>query len=239
LCTTLAIALPRLFVPAFLTVFILITMPLNAVSLNLSPNPKRSAFFGFTIGAGLDLDFDARHVRDLSGRTPEAYALMGLMFGLSGGFRFNEFVGIEGGWQRSGHLADPDWGGGCEYNLLHTSLRFAVPTASRQTPVFKLGLALGNFLYGNVAGTEKNGTMIMGGRLGFCLEHELLLGVIVVFELSYSPVFRYGMRDKLYLSVDYDDGHGPITEDVKDFTHGRWVHLLLAGVGVQFDWPFR
>ena len=65
--------------------------PRAVQALDLSENPERSFFVGFGLGAGLDLERAAR--RSTDGR--EVTSIAGFLFGLGGGFRFNEIVGLD------------------------------------------------------------------------------------------------------------------------------------------------
>ena len=208
------------------------------------PGGSESSFFiGIDLGTGLDLDEDARSPRDMTGERPEAYSVESFLFGIHGGFRFNEVIGVEGGWHEQKHSAQAEWGGAF-YQIGHLALRLAWPLKTRQTPVLVLGPAIGAFTYGSVwpGGVEDNSTLTLGGFTGLVLEHELVLGVVAVLRASYLPIFRFGEDGVYELWVDDNEGwqidDGEVL-DSKDFTDGRVVHLLWISLGIQFEWTFR
>jgi len=208
--------------------------PHVARALDLSENPERSLFVGFGLGAGLDLDREARLSTD--GR--EVTSMAGFLFGIGGGFRFNEIVGLETGLGQCRHAALEAWGGASEYTLGRVALRLAVPTASRQTIVFKLGPAIGAFFYGAVEGMEDNEAFAVGGLAGVTLEHELSAALVAVLDVAYMPMWRRGLHLYLSESRPYEDD--PVVQmDEIDFGGSRVVHLLWMSVGLQFEWVFQ
>jgi hypothetical protein len=212
----------------------------EAAALQFSENPERSFFFNLDLGAGLDLDLDTRSPRDpLAGGTPEAYEAAGFLIGFGIGGRFNEHVGLEAGWHTERHDAAGAWGSSY-YGLGHIALRVAFPTPSRQTPVLLIGPAVGPFTYGTATyGMEEdNATVVLGGIVGARVEHELTLGVLMYLNVTYAPLWRFGMDGQLSLVEYYGDGS---SEEIgrKDFTEGSMVHLLWINFGIQFEWVFR
>jgi hypothetical protein len=212
----------------------------EALALSFAENPQRSFFVGIDLGAGLDLDRGARTPYDpMVQGSPEAYSLGGFLFGIDLGGRFDEVFGLEVGWHQQRHDAEPDWDAS-SYGIGHVALRLAVPTQSRQTPVFLLGPAIGPFYYGTATAYEQedNGTLVLGGMVGATLEHELVFGVVGTFGLTYMPLWRFGMDGQLVLVEHYSDGS---SDDIgsKDFTEGRLIHLLWISLGIQFEWTFR
>jgi hypothetical protein len=208
-------------------------------ALDLSENPERSLFFGFELGAGLDLDPEARRPAELlpPGGSPEAYALSGFAFGLFGGFRFNEVVGLQGGWNQSRHRAAGEWGAAF-YQLGHLALRLAWPTPTRQTPLVLLGPAIGSFSFGLATpGMEQDNTvLVVGGVAGLAVEHELGLGVVAVLGVTWAPLHRRGQALELYR---YDEAGEEVSLSRKDFGDGGLVHLLWIELGLQFEWLLR
>jgi hypothetical protein len=198
-------------------------------ALDLSENPERSFFFGFGLGAGLDLERDARRATD--GR--EAFSVAGFLFGIGGGFRFNEIAGIEAGLSQCRHAALKEWGGAAGYTLGRVALRLAVPTPSRQTIVFKLGPTIGSFFYGAVDGLEENEALVVGGLGGIALEHELSAALVTVFDVGYMPLWRRGQH--LYLSESGTPDSPVVQVDEIDFGEPRVVHVLWMSVGLQFE----
>jgi hypothetical protein len=225
-----------------LAVSALLLLPVSARALDLSANPERSFFIGVGMGAHLDLEREARSPRDLAGEHPEAYSLGAFLFGIHGGYRFDELVALELGWQQARHDADPDWGGFALYQLGHVVLRLAVATPTRETIVFSLGPALGGFYYGAATPgmEEDNGAFVLGGLAGVTLEHEFTLGVVGAVRLAYLPLYRFGMG-QLGLQETYLIEGSEVTElvDTKDFSDGRLLHVLWVTAAVQFEWTFR
>jgi hypothetical protein len=221
----------------------LLTAAFPVAALDLSENPERSFLFAFELGAGLELDERARRPLDgMSGGHPEAYEIESFLFGLYGAYRFDEVFGLEGGWHQQRHDAAGAWGT-CWYQIGHLAVRLAVPTATRQTPVFLLGPALGGFFFGSASPyyEEENGAFVLGGIAGARLEHELSLGVVAELSVAYLPLYRFGMGDRLRLNEHYwVDGEEQVeTVSVKDFGSGRVVHELWIQLGLQFEWTFR
>jgi hypothetical protein len=207
--------------------------PRAARALDLSENPERSLFVGFGLGAGLDLERTAR--RSADGR--EVYSIAGFLFGLGGGFRFNEIVGLETGLGQCRHAALESWGGTSEYTIARLALRLAVPTASRQTLVFKLGPAIGGLFYGAVDGVEDNDAFTVGGYAGVTLEHELSAALVAVLDVAYMPMWRRGLH--LYLSETRSGEDEAVRQvDEIDLGKSRVVHILWMSVGLQFEWVF-
>jgi len=215
-----------------------------AGALDLSENPERSWFFGLELGAGLDLDADSRHPEEqLSpGGSPEAYALQGFVMGLYAGFRFNEVIGVQAGWNQSRHAAEKPWRMAW-YHLGHLGLRLALPTPTRQTPVLLLGPAAGSFSFGLATpGMEQdNRALVLGGIGGLALEHELLgVGVVAALRLTYAALHRFGFGNggvlELYRILP-DGGEEVVSR--KDFGDGRMVHVLMITVALQFEWLLR
>lgn len=220
-------------------------------------NPQKSFFFGFDLGAGLDLDKEARSPVDLQGLRPEAYSLGAFLFGITGGFRFNEVIGFDVGWHEQRHDAHDEWGGVAYYQMAHAAFRLAWPLPTRQTLVLRIAPTIGTFTYGDVLPGffEDNSTLVAGGLIGVTLEHEFSLGVVGLLQVSYFPLFRRGMGGVLRLCDDYDwDGCSdaelpvadPTTEpetdvliDTKDFSKSDFVHILWISAGFQFEWTFR
>ena len=212
----------------------------HAWALDLSENPERSVLFGFRLGAALDLDDDARFATDRTGSHAERYAVDGFLFGLYAGFRFNEIVGVEGGWHQSRHDGQEEWGDVAGYSLWHLAVRLAVPTPSRQTVVFDLGPSIGVFSYGSVSGIDDNQTLAVGGRGGVVLEHEFGLSMVGTLGVHYSAMFRRGAWYSLEAVSTDEDGTSSVTvEDSLDFSEDRLVHLLWIAVGIQFEWSLR
>ncbi|MCP4605207.1 MAG: hypothetical protein GY847_32605 [Proteobacteria bacterium] len=219
-----------------------------------SENPEKSFFIGFDLGAGLNPDRETRSPPDLWGEDDpaEAYSLGAFLFGVFGGYRFNEIIGIEAGWHELRHRAHEEWGSVSYFQMSHFALRLAWPLPSRQTPVLRMGPALGAFSYGSASygGYEDNSTFVLGGFIGLTLEHEFTLGIVGVLELAYLPLYRFGMDGVLELreiSYDYnneiedlnDNETDPYLLDIKDFENGRFVHLIWISAGFQFEWTFR
>lgn len=212
----------------------------EALAQGFSENPQRSFFVGIDLGAGLDLGSDARSPDDpLAGGSPEAYSLGGFLFGINVGGRFDEVFGLEVGWHQQRHDAAGEWGS-AYYGVGHVALRLAVPTPTRQTPVFLIGPAVGPFFYGTATPgmEEDNGTPVLGGMAAARVEHELVLGVLVYLNVSYMPLWRFGMDGQLSLVEHYSDGSA-LEIGRKDFTEGQLVHLLWIALGIQFEWTFR
>jgi hypothetical protein len=205
-------------------------------------NPEKSLFFGFDLGAGLNPDKDVRSPLDYAGLTPEAYSLGGFLFGIYGGFRFSEIIGIEAAWHEQRHDAHSEWGGVAYYQLAHVALRLAWPLPTRQTLVFRAAPAMGTFTYGDALPGffEDNSTLVVGGLMGLTLEHEFSLGVVGLFEISYLPLLRRGMGGVLKLEYyeDYWD-ESPELVDTKDFSKNEFVQLVWISAGFQFEWTFR
>lgn len=213
----------------------------DALALEFSENPERSFYVGIDLGAGLDLDTRTRSPDDpLSGGTPEAYELAGFLFGLDVGGRFDEVFGLEVGWHQQRHDAAGKWGS-AYYGIGHVALRLAIPTETRQTPVFLVGPAIGPFFYGTATPgmEEDNGALVLGGMIGARLEHELTLGVVAYLNATYMPLWRFGMDGVLQLDIYYAGDGEPDETFQKDFTEGGLVHLLWINVGIQFEWTFR
>ena len=213
---------------------------------NFSENPEKSFFIGFDLGAALNpsVDAAARSPVDKAGNTPEAYSLGSFLFGFKGGYRFNEIVGIEGGWHEQQHRAHEEWGHFAYYQLGHVAARLAWPTPVQETPVLKLGMALGQFSYGNSSygEVEDNGSFVLGGFAGISLEHEFMLGVVGILDIVYLPMYRFGMSGVLELHelTYYPDGtREDVFLDAKDFTEGELTHVLWFSAGFQFEWTFR
>ncbi len=225
-----------------------------------SENPERSFFIGFDLGAGLNPGVDMRSPADLYGEEgafPEAYSLAAFLFGVSGGYRFNEIIALELGWHEQQHNAHEEWGGVAYYHVAHLAARLAIPNPTRLTPVFKVGPAfVGGFSYGaaSYGAFEENSTYIVGGFAGMTLEYELMLGVVGIFSVSYLPVYRFGMDGVLKLHYEYDEVREVVDEvgdthlttvqtteliDEKDFSKGDLVHLIWISAGFQFEWTFR
>jgi hypothetical protein len=213
--------------------FLATSAPCVARALDLSENPERSLFLGFGLGAGLDLDRGARLSTD--GR--EVTSIAGFLFGVGGGFRFNEIVALETGMGQCRHAALESWGGTSEYTFARLALRLAVPTASRQTVVFKLGPAIGAFFYGAVDGLEDNEAFTVGGLAGVTLEHELSAALVATLDVAYMPIWRRGLH--LYLSESRRQEEETIVQvDEIDLGGSRVVHVLWMSVGLQFEWVF-
>jgi len=207
--------------------------PRVARALELSQNPERSLFVAFGLGAGLDLERAAR--RSTDGR--EVTSLAGFLFGLGGGFRFDEIVGLEIGLGQCRHAALEAWGGTSEYTIARLALRLAVPTASRQTLVFKIGPAIGALFYGAVDGIADNDALTVGGFAGVTLEHELSAALVAALDVAYMPMWRKGLH--LYLSESGPHGDEAVRQvDEIDFGGSRVVHILWISVGLQFEWVF-
>jgi hypothetical protein len=206
--------------------------PKAASALELSANPERSFYIGFALGIGFDVEKSAREGAD--GRT--LYGASGFLFGLRGGFRFNENVGLSIGLTQSRHGALEAWGGDAGYTLGDLSLHVAVTTPAAATVVFEAGPAIGDFFYGTVNGLEDNGTLVVGGRAGIALEQELGPTVVAVFAVEYVPLWRRRMG-VLYLSEeDPYEGGEPVLLDLVDLGGARAVHLIWVHVGLQFEW---
>lgn len=213
-----------------------------ASAQRFSSNPEKSFFIGFDLGVAFDPDDATRSPLDLWDRNVEAYSLGAFLFGISGGFRFNEVFGIEGGWHDQQHDAHPEWGGQAYFQVAHIAGRFAWPLPTRQTPVFRIGPAIGQFAYGEASpgSIEDNRTLVFGGMTGIVLEHEFVLGIVGLFEVTYLPLYRFGMGDPLYLQeYYYTDGGDIYVLDLKDFSKGQLVHLVWISIGVQFEWTFH
>lgn len=212
---------------------------------NYSTNPERSLLIGFELGAGLDLDVTSRSPYDtLHQRPVEAYSLGGFLFGVYCGFRFNEIIGLELGWQEQQHDAHDNWGDTAGYQLTHLALRLAWPLPTRQTPVLRIGPVVGGFSYGNADpwAEEDNRTIVLGGVASLLIEHEFSLGIVGVFKISYVPLYRFGMGYTLQLWREDCNGDGlcvDFLEDEKDFTEGELVQIFWISLGVQFEWTFR
>jgi hypothetical protein len=223
-----------------LAALLTITVCGEVLALSFSENPERSFFVGIDLGAGLDLARDARTPYDpLAVGSPEAYAVSAFLFGIDVGGRFDEVFGLEVGWHQQRHDAEREWGS-AYYGLGHVALRLAVPTATRQTPVFLVGPAIGPFFYGTADPymEEDNGTLVLGGLAGARIEHELVLGVVATFTAAYLPLWRFGMDGQLSLVEHYSDGS---SQEIgrKDFTEGQLIHVLWLSLGIQFEWTFR
>ncbi len=231
--------------------------------------PHRSFFIGIELGAALDLGSDARSPADYWDRHPEAYSLAAVSFGVYGGYRFNEIVGVEAAWHVHTHGTPDGWRdestgirydidfGGATYRMGHLALRLALPSTTRFTPMITIGPVLGAFSYGRASpgGLENNTTLTFGGLIAPGVEFELVRGVVSVLELAYLPLYRFGMDDQLWLWLDcnhnasLDDDYTTVGEycpdesdqviDRKDFTKGELVHLLWINLGIQFEWIFR
>jgi hypothetical protein len=213
----------------------------EARALNFSENPQRSFLVGIDLGAGLDLDPSSRSPRDpLAGGNPEAYSTGGFLIGVDIGGRFDEVFGLEAGWHHQNHDAAGEWGT-AYYGIGHVALRLAIPTPTRQTPVFVIGPALGPFYYGSADyGLEQdNGTLALGGMAGIKLEHELTFGVLAFLRVAYLPLWRFGMDHVIQLDVYSPQSAVPDASYRKDFTQGGMVHLLWISAGIQFEWTFR
>jgi hypothetical protein len=212
----------------------------DALALNFSENPERSFYVGVDLGAGLDLDTGARspYDPDVDG-TPEAYEIAGFLFGIDIGGRFDEVFGLDVGWHQQRHDAAGEWGS-AYYGVGHVALRLAIPTMSRQTPVFLVGPAIGPFFYGTATPgmEEDNGALVFGGLVGARVEHELTLGVVAYLNASYLPLYRFGMDGPLVLTEHYPDGDSQKLGE-KDFTEGSMLHILWINFGIQFEWTFR
>jgi hypothetical protein len=221
----------------------------------LKSNPQTSLLVGIDLGAGLDLDSAARSPADWRGENTEAYSLSSFLFGFHCGYRFNEMIGVEGGWHDQTHWTHDGYYlhkvhynvnlGGATYQFGHVALRLAWPTGTRQTPVFKIGPALGSFSYARASpgAIEENSAFVLGGLTSLSLEHELTQGIVAALEFAYLPIYRFGMDEVLRIWIDYDyDGYETDNDtliDTKDFTEGRLVHLMWVLVTVQFEWTFR
>ena len=205
-------------------------------------NPQRSFFIGFDLGMAFDTNVKARSPSDYWDRSKEAYSLGAFLFGVSGGFRFNEVFGVEVGWHDQQHDAHPEWGGLSYYQLAHIAGRFAWPLPSRQTPVLRIGPALGQFAYGaaSIDGEEDNRTFVLGGMAGLTVEHEFVLGIVGMIQAAYFPLYRFAMDEELFLVEEQYMGEqdGTIL-DSKDFSEGELVHLVWISLGIQFEWTFR
>jgi hypothetical protein len=213
-----------------------------ASALDLSENPERSLIIGVELGAGLDLDPESRRPEEMltPGGSPEAYDVAGFSFGLFAGFRFNEIIGVQGGWNQSRHRARGDWGA-AYYQFGHVALRLAIPTPTRQTPLLLLGGAIGGFSFGLATPgmEEQDNTVLAGGGLvGLAVEHELGTGVVATLGVTYLPLFRAGMGDDIELYT-YDDQGRELILSRKDFGDGAMVHVLQIEMGLQFEWLLR
>lgn len=216
----------------------------QSVAADFSENPKRSFFIGFDLGAALQPGRDARSPRDNWGKTPEAVSLGAFLFGIYGGYRFNENIGLEAGWHEQQHDTHPEWGGAAYFRLFHAALRLAWPTGSRLTPLFRLGPALGGFTYGGISSDfgDVNSTFIVGALAGLSFEYEFTLGVVGIFEVSYIPGYRYGMDHILVLEEHtpaVDGGYDIKIISEKDFSEGQGVNVVWLSAGFQFEWTFR
>jgi hypothetical protein len=210
----------------------LLACPRVSGAVALSRSSEMSFFAGFELGAGFDLEQDARCTT--GGRV--IYTAPGFLFGLHGGFRFNEIVGLSIGLDQSRHAALEEWGGAAGYTLGNLALRLAVPTPSRQTIVFSVGTAFGSFFFGSVNGVEDNSTPVVGGRGGILLEHEIGAAVVVSLGVDYLPLWRRAMGT-LYLSNhDSSQEMNTVWIDRVDLGGSRIVHLLWVRVGLQFEW---
>lgn len=221
-----------------------------AIAGGFGTNPERSFFIGFDLGAGLHPGEDARSPKDYwnlntdATRRVEAVSLSGFLFGIYGGYRFNEVIALETGWHEQQHDAHPEWGGAAYFRLFHLAARIAWPTAGRQTPLVRIGPAIGGFTYGSLSSDfdDVNSTPVLGGLLGLSLEHEFTLGVVGVFEVAYIPSYRFGM-DKILVLEEYipqnDGGYTTEILDEKDFSDGQFVNILWISAGFQFEWTFR
>ncbi len=212
---------------------------------DFSRNPSTSFFIGLDLGVGFDPVLETRSppsiqpIYNAESFDVEAYSLASFVFGIYGGYRFNEFIGIEGGWHDQQHDAHPEWGGIAYYQIGHLALRLAWPTASRQTPVLKIGPAIGGFAYGasSIGYEEDNRALVVGGLTGLVLEHEFILGLVGMLEVNYIPLCRFGMDDELHL-IEYRDDE-TTTREIKDFTDNRFVQVIWVKLGIQFEWTFR
>jgi hypothetical protein len=219
-------------------------------------NPQTSLLIGIDFGAAFDLDLDARSPSDWQGLNTEAYSLSAFIFGIHGGYRFNEIFGIEGGWHDQTHQTHDGYNldgvhydldlGGASYQVGHLALRLAWPTSTRETPVLKVGHAMGAFAYARSspgAIEDNNAAFVLGGIASLGVEHELVNGIVATLELAYLPLYRFGMEDELTIWMDYDyDGFyddEDVWIDTKDFTDGRLVHLMWVLLTIQFEWTFR
>lgn len=204
----------------------------EASALDLSRNPEMSFYVGFRLGAGADAGREARRSPD--GR--ELYGAAGFLFGLRGGFRFNEIVGASIGIAQSRHGALEDWGGAAGYTVGDLALRLAIPTPAAATVAFEVGPAVGDFFYGAVNGLEDNATLAAGGRAGLALEQELGPTVVAVFGVEYLALWRRRMGVLFLTEEDPYEEAEPILLDAVDLGGARVVHLLWAHVGLQFEW---
>jgi hypothetical protein len=210
---------------------------------------QSSVFFGVGLGAGFDASRDARRATDAFSREIESYSIHAWLFGVHAGFRFNEWVGMELGWQEQQHDAFREWGGYAGYHLLHTNARLAWPLPTRQTLLFKLGVIGGGFEYGRASfgGTQDNATVAFGPLVALALEQELGLGVVAFFDVTWSPLRRLGMSGPLELYIEQGratfeavgDDVFPAPRDTKDFTRDVWSQLVWLRAGVQFEWFVR
>ncbi len=257
-----------------IAVFGLVLVAETANAGEYSKEPDRSIFVGFELGAGLDMGSEARFPEDTyhtannpGDPNPEAYSLGSFMFGLYGGFRFSENIGLEMGWHEQQHQTAREWGGTAEYELAHLALRLALPTDSRQTFLLRVGPALGGFSYGqsNLGFFEDNSRVVFGGLLAASMEHELAMNMIWTVNLTYLPMVRFGGGEKLqlcmhvppeeaqyhiYQQCDMSEPYSytPSNSDVpwewvnageKDFSDNQFVQILWITMGLQFDWILR
>ena len=225
-----------------LAVTVAICLPLRSHGRDFSENPNRSLFVTIDLGAGLDLMEEGRSPPNLEQETPEAYSLGAFLIGVDAGYRFNEVIALEAGWHDEQHKTHPEWGGRAHYMLGHVAFRLAWPTKLRQTPVFFIGPAIGQFSYGSATLGEvaDNSTLVVGGMAALALEHELTLGMVATLRVSYIPAARFGMDGVLVLEeVDYSstDYQTQVLGE-KDFTKHQFVQILWITLGIQFEWTF-
>jgi hypothetical protein len=214
----------------------------NGQARDFSENPNRSLFVTIDLGAGLDLMREGRSPPNWYNETVEAYTQAAFLIGVDAGYRFNELIAIEAGWHDEQHKTHPEWGGRAHYMLGHVALRLAWPTKVRQTPVFFIGPAIGQFSYGSASYGEvaDNSTLVVGGMTALALEHELTLGMVATLKISYIPAARFGMDGVLVLEeVDYSspDYQTQLIGE-KDFTKRQFVQILWITLGIQFEWSF-
>lgn len=203
----------------------------------------RSLFVRIDAGVGFDIQRADRSPLNLAEIHLESYAVNAFVIGISAGFRVNEFIGIEGGFTEQRHAAHPEWGGSARYTLGTAALRTALPTSSRQTPFFKIGLTCGAFAYGSSSlGDNDNDTWVLGPAVGLGLEHEWTLGVTGVFQVGYTGLHRHGMDTILVLEEVTFSAEGNKSETIlgtKDFSDDAFVHLIWITIGIQFEWTIN
>lgn len=204
---------------------------------------QQSAYFGIGVGAGLEASRNSRISIDATDRRVESYSTTAFLFGVHAGFRFNELVGVEIGWHELQHDAFREWGGYAGYHLLHLNARLAWPLPTRQTLLLKLGLCGGAFEYGTASfgGAEDNATFTIGPQFALAVEHELGLGVVAFFDVSYVILRRLGMSGPLQLWVEDPSADPPSSTiyDIKDFTRDATVHTVWLRAGIQFEWTLQ